>query len=101
MLVVTGTSTLFAQEAPVVESSSQPEGGLAEVLVTATKHEQNLQKTDISLSVLGQDDLAAQNISDPGQLNALAPGVSLQPSFILLAYIRGLGNYSSQPGVDQ
>jgi iron complex outermembrane recepter protein len=94
--------TLFAQEAatpPVAES--QPEGGLAEVLVTATKHEQNLQKTDISLSVLGQEDLAAQNISDPGQLNALAPGVSLQPSFILLAYIRGLGNYSSQPGVDQ
>jgi iron complex outermembrane recepter protein len=80
--------------------SQEPEG-LAEVIVTANKREENLQKTDVSISVVSESSLAARNISDPGQLNALVPGVSIQPSFILLTYIRGLGNYSSQPGVDQ
>jgi len=76
-------------------------GGLQEIVVTAQKREENLQKVPISITALDSDFLERRNISDAGQLNGLVPGVSIQPSFILLTYIRGLGNYSSQPGVDQ
>ena len=82
------------------KASAEPDV-LAEVIVTGTKRAENLQKVDISVSVVSTTALADRNIVDPGQLNGLVPGVSLQPSFILLTYIRGLGNYSSQPGVDQ
>jgi len=77
------------------------DGGLQEIVVTAQKKEENLQRVAISATALDSDFLASRNISEPGQLNGLVPGVSIQPSFILLTYIRGLGNYSSQPGVDQ
>src|SRR5580693_9024825 len=86
--------------APVVAESGNSEM-LAEVIVTSTKRAENLQKTDASITVLSENELQERNIFDPGQLNGLVPGVSIQPSFILLTYIRGLGNYSSQPGVDQ
>jgi len=93
-----------AADTPAANAAVAPaEGpeGLAEVIVTSNKREENLQRTDVAISVLSENALAQRNITDPGQLNALVPGVSIQPSFILLTYIRGLGNYSSQPGVDQ
>ena len=100
------TSGLAAEAADTpasnaVAASTESTEGLAEVIVTSNKREENLQRTDVAISVLSDNALTQRNISDPGQLNALVPGVSIQPSFILLTYIRGLGNYSSQPGVDQ
>jgi len=97
------TAPAWAAEEPAAQDD-EPEatsGGLQQIVVTAQKREENLQKVPISITALGSDFLERRNISDPGQLNGLVPGVSIQPSFILLTYIRGLGNYSSQPGVDQ
>jgi iron complex outermembrane receptor protein len=94
----------FAADAPRASEESKATEDttvLAEVIVTGTKRAENLQKVDVSESVLSPTMLEARNITDAGQLNGLVPGVSIQPSFILLTYIRGLGNYSSQPGVDQ
>jgi iron complex outermembrane receptor protein len=87
--------------AHVATAPAEGQEGLAEVIVTSNKREENLQRTDVAISVLSENLLTQRNITEPGQLNALVPGVSIQPSFILLTYIRGLGNYSSQPGVDQ
>lgn len=88
----------------VLETSTEADAeriGLGEIVVTAQKREENLQKVPLAITTLDSDLLEKRAISDPGQLNGLVPGVSIQPSFILLTYIRGLGNYSSQPGVDQ
>lgn len=92
---------VWAQGEAANEQNEAVSGGLQDIVVTAQKREENLQKVPISITALGGDLLERRNISDPGQLNGLVPGVSIQPSFILLTYIRGLGNYSSQPGVDQ
>lgn len=90
-----------AQESDAVRETAAQSEGLAEVVVTSTKRAQNVQDTAVSVSVLSSDDLERRAIREPAELNGLVPGVSIQPSFILLTYIRGLGNYSSQPGVDQ
>jgi iron complex outermembrane receptor protein len=87
--------------APLAMAKDEAATGLEEVVVTAEKREVNLQEAAVSVTALSTNDLEARAIVDPGQLNGLVPGVSIQPSFILLTYIRGLGNYSSQPGVDQ
>jgi iron complex outermembrane receptor protein len=106
--IALGLSMLWPRAADAQQTAAAPVGAesgnsemLAEVIVTSTKRAENLQKTDASITVLSENELQERNIFDPGQLNGLVPGVSIQPSFILLTYIRGLGNYSSQPGVDQ
>lgn len=90
-----------AADAQQADEDTAQSGGLGEIVVTAQKREENVQKVPIAVTALGRDLLESRNISEPGQLNGMVPGVSIQPSFILLTYIRGLGNYSSQPGVDQ
>ncbi len=81
--------------------AEEPESALGEIIVTANKRAQNLQKTAMSITAISPLTIESRNITDAGSLQGLAPGVSIQPSFILLTYIRGLGNYSSQPGTDQ
>ena len=74
---------------------------LGEVVVTASKREENLQRAALSITALGADDLESRAVTDAGQLAGLAPGVQIQPYFILLTYMRGVGNFSAQPAVDQ
>ena len=75
--------------------------GLGEVIVTASKRARNIQREAISITAVTASALASRGVTDPGQLAGLAPSVQFQPTFLLLTYIRGVGNYSSQPGVDQ
>lgn len=91
----------LACPATAQEAEGASDTGLDEIVVTANKREENLQDTALSITAVGSLALERRGITDPGQLSGIAPGVSIQPSFILLTYIRGLGNYSSQPGVDQ
>lgn len=91
-----------AQDAVVqTEATIQPAAALDSIVVTAQRREEDLQRVPLAITTIDNTLLESRNIVDPGQLNGLVPGVSIQPSFILLTYIRGLGNYSSQPGVDQ
>lgn len=88
--------------APVANApAGQPAEGLGEIVVTASKRAENLQRAPLSITAVSAAALASRGISDPGQLTGLAPAVSFQPTFLLLTYIRGVGNYSSQPAVDQ
>lgn len=57
-LAVAGiTAPAFAEEAPAapVTTAGGDNGGLTDIVVTATKRETNLQKTPIAISVLGAD----------------------------------------------
>ncbi|MEO6041544.1 MAG: TonB-dependent receptor [Croceibacterium sp.] len=74
---------------------------ISEIVVTANKRRENMQKAAISISVLGGDQLAQLNVIDPGQLAGIKPGIQFQQSFTLLTYIRGIGNYTVQPATDQ
>ena len=85
--------------APAVPAA--PAEGLGEIVVTASKRAENLQRAALSVTAVGGEALATRNIVDASQLTGLAPAVQIQPSFILLTFIRGVGNYSSQPAVDQ
>ncbi len=96
-LCLSGITPAIAQQ----DTNELSSAGIDEIVVTANKREENLQDTALSITAVSSLALERRGITDPGQLAGIAPGVSIQPSFILLTYIRGLGNYSSQPGVDQ
>lgn len=86
--------------APAVQGAPATQG-LAEIVVTASKRTEDLQRSALSITAVSSQQLDTRGITDAGQLAGLAPSVQFQPSFLLLTYIRGVGNYSSQPAVDQ
>ncbi|MDB5684270.1 MAG: TonB-dependent receptor, partial [Sphingomonas bacterium] len=99
-----GTSGADAPDASAVnnaETGAPAQTGLADIVVTASKRPETLQRAALSVTAVGSAAIEARGITDASQLTGLAPSVQFQPSFLLLTYIRGVGNYSSQPAVDQ
>lgn len=96
------------EPAPAVTDQSQDaSGGLAEIVVTAQKREENLQKTPISISVMKSEDLSNRHIQSLLDLqDGSIPSLRVLPfsgrNFSLVLNIRGVGvlGDSNQPARD-
>ncbi len=86
-----------------VSAQAQEANSLEEIVVTAEKRENTVQKTPISITALSGADLAAQGIVSTDALAAITPGLTIQKEVIGKVVIRGVGteNYTvgSDPGV--
>jgi iron complex outermembrane receptor protein len=99
-------SAAFAQAAPVQEQAA-PEDGLGDIVVTAERRSENLQKVPLSVGVASGDDLRTYTSGGDDTLLALSgrvPGLYVEtttgrifPRF----YIRGLGNIDFYLGASQ
>lgn len=94
-------SAVDSDRAPDPDASASAEGGLDTIVVSAQKRDEDLQHAALSITSVSAQELASRGIADFSQLVGLAPAVQIQPFFIPLTYIRGVGNFSAQPGVDQ
>mgnify|MGYP003575025171 FL=1 len=77
-LLLTGSSLAFVQGAAA--QRPQPEeraGGLADIVVTATRRETNVQDTPLAVTAIGGDSLRDAGIVDPRQLSSLAPNLNV------------------------
>jgi outer membrane receptor protein involved in Fe transport len=84
-----GANRLQAQEqAPAAETSAA--GGLQEVVVTATRREENLSKVPISVSALTQEALDDRGIKDFSEVARFTPGVNFDNSGTNNISIRGI-----------
>jgi len=97
-------ATAHAENAP---DPGQPVAGLSEIIVTAQKREENLQKTPISISVMKSADLANRHIQSLLDLqDGSIPSLRVLPfsgrNFSLVLNIRGVGvlGDSNQPARD-
>ncbi|MDR3510606.1 MAG: TonB-dependent receptor [Caulobacteraceae bacterium] len=109
--LLAGVAALAAGGAALAETAGAADTGaasLGEVIVTAQKHATNLQKTPISISVMGGQDLAnrhVQSIEDLG--DGSIPSLRVAPFFArssaLTIGMRGIGALSdaNQPARDQ
>jgi iron complex outermembrane receptor protein len=90
-------NTAFAQE-------------LEEVVVTATRRQENVQNVPIAVTAVTAAQLESKGINDVAKLSALAPNVTLDAGTpfsgsdtVLAAYIRGIGQndfaFNQDPGV--
>lgn len=86
------------------------EGGIAEIIVSAQKRDENVQDVPIAISVFGGDTLQERAINDVAALSTVAPNVNLDggtpfsgSSAVLAAFIRGIGSddfaFNIDPGV--
>jgi iron complex outermembrane receptor protein len=87
-----------AQEAaPGAEGS----GELAEIVVTAEKRSENLEKAPVTISVVAGDDLLIRGIEDISEATAVFPSVKFgQISGTTHLYIRGIGAEQDRASID-
>jgi iron complex outermembrane recepter protein len=92
---------VLAGFAPFASAQLAESGTLDEVIVTAQRVEENLQKAAAAITALDGQALIDAGISQPGDLNKLVPGLGIGaggPS--TQVYLRGVGNYGTNGFAD-
>lgn len=95
-----GLMCMSAVAAGTASRAEERPAQLEEIVVTAQKSEENLQKTPVAVTALTAAEIQRRGISDPADLQGRLPGVQFQPIGDLLVTIRGVGTFNLQPGVD-
>jgi iron complex outermembrane receptor protein len=88
-------SCVPTEPAAAADASNTATGSdqLQEVVVTAEKREENLNKVPISVSVLTRDEMLQRNITDMADVAAVTPGVDFQNTGSTIALsIRGISS---------
>lgn len=88
---ITMSTTGFAQDAT---EGSSPAGGLDEIVVTAQRREESLQKVAVAVTAVSGDALVNAGASDPVGLSRLVPSLVVQPAAgtSTSLYLRGVGS---------
>jgi outer membrane receptor protein involved in Fe transport len=86
------------------EQARRPGGFIEEIVVTATKREENIQDVPIAMSAVTGADLLLRGIEDLGDLSQVSPSLELNTSNSesngATARIRGVGTTGNNPGLE-
>jgi iron complex outermembrane receptor protein len=86
-------ATAGATEAgDAADASAASSGALEEIVVTATRREENISKVPISITALSQDALDQRGIRDFTEIVRFTPGVSIDTSGTNAISIRGISS---------
>ena len=102
-LVFLATSPVFAQTAPAGPQADDGAVDAEEIIVTASKREQTLQDTPISVAVASKQQIEQSQIRDLNDLQTLIPSLKvgqLQSSANTNFIIRGFGNGANNAGIE-
>ena len=92
-----GVAPAFAQTAAPEASAEEESAGLTDIIVTAQRREENLQKAAIAVSAVSSDQLVQGGVTDPTQLTNLVPSLQIAKAAGPYAffYLRGVGNFNA------
>jgi len=102
VIALTGMAAPLAASA---QSGGQDAGGgIADIIVTAERHEQNVQKAPLTIQVIGGEELARAGINDTSSLQKVASGLQIGANGASTqVFLRGVGSFASgtttSPGV--
>lgn len=75
--------------------------GLEEIIVTANRREESLQRAAVAVNVASGADMIAAGVTEPYRLSQLSSGLTIQPSAAgNLIFLRGVGNLTTTPNSD-
>ncbi|MDB5678291.1 TonB-dependent receptor [Sphingomonas bacterium] len=108
VLAPTGAHAQETTNPPPAADANGP--AIDDIVITAQRREESLQKTPIAVTAISGEDLRAQNITSVADLARIAPSLSINASgsnaptaSVPLIYIRGIGQPDpaiySDPGV--
>lgn len=91
-LVISGAAQ--AQTAPAAEETTDDQGGIAEIIVTARKSSENIQSVPVAVTALSADDLESKQVLEVTDLARTAPSLTVStggtgPASIIYLAIRG------------
>lgn len=89
-LAATSAPVLAQNAAPAAEDGDQ---GINDIVVTAQRREENVQKTALSIEVFSGADLRAAGVAKADDLGKLAPGIQTGGGTTAQIYIRGVGDF--------
>ena len=95
-------SAAFAQSANA-PGAAVPAVGVAEVVVTAQRRQENIQNVPISINAVSGDALIKTGITTTGELQQVVPGLTISAvgsGFVSYTYIRGGGTNQLDAGSD-
>ena len=89
-----GANLAYADAGPAAESSAGPSqgGGLEEIVVTATRREENISRVPVSLTAFSQDSIDQKGLKDFQDIVRFTPGVSIDTSGTNAISIRGISS---------
>lgn len=86
-----------ASESVTGSAQSDASEGITDIVVTASRRAENVQKAALSIQAISGDALTRANVGQPEDLAAVAPGVNIGTGGNYpQVYIRGVGNYGAQ-----
>lgn len=102
------TTTAQAQNAPETTTAEQganlpsaqgaePNSGIQDIVITAQRRTENLQRAALPVSAIGGDALTSAGITKPTELTSVVPALQIAPAGgpYSLFYLRGVGNFSA------
>jgi iron complex outermembrane recepter protein len=99
-LVSTAVAAAMLTPAVALAQTEAPDAasvGLEEIVVTAQRVEENLQRAALAISAVGADQLQRSGVTDVTQLTQLTPSLQVGTMFgpYPALYMRGVGNFST------
>ncbi|MEQ6334522.1 TonB-dependent receptor [Sphingobium sp. MK2] len=93
---------VMAQSAETQASdSASNRGGIVDIVVTAQRRSENVQRASIAIDVVTGDELARNGVTQAVDLTSLVPGLQLaQVGATAQPFIRGVGNASNTGAAD-
>lgn len=84
------------------EANDDQDQGLGEIVVTAQKREENLQRAAISVTAINAEDLTRKGVTDVNQLQTMAPALQVGNSYgpTNQFTLRGIGNVVLNVNID-
>ena len=94
-LLSTGSS--YAQNAVSTDNDS----ALTEVIVTANRRIESVQRSSLSLEVVSGDQLKAAGVGSPLELQNVVPGLTMSAGgATVITYLRGVGSFSTDANAE-
>ncbi len=102
MALAANTPVLAQTAEQPAEQPAETQGQrLSDIIVTATKREQNLQDVPVAVTAVGSERLQTANIESLEDLQVLVPNISFGNDFnVAKIFIRGVGTNTSTNGTD-
>jgi len=108
LLAIGAAQAAHAQSGNEGQTAQASSGGLADIVVTATRQATNLQETPLAITAVASEELEARGLTNVAEVSRMVPNVTFERAQAaygpgMTAFIRGLGSgetgLAGEPGV--
>jgi len=102
-LAVFGAPSVMAQDAIAGrdDASAQATQGIGDIVVTANRRVESVQKSSLAISVVGGAELAQAGVTQAADLASLVPGLTVSNGGATVqTYLRGVGSFATDASAE-